>query len=94
MYKVVKFFTDLQDRDHRYNVGDSYPRDGLEVSEARIAELAGSKNRQGVPLIEEVKVSKKETVADKNTEKPERIASQATTKPTPGRTSRKKKNER
>ncbi len=52
MYRVVKFFTDLQDGDHPYHVGDSFPRDGVEVTEDRIKELSGKYNRQGVPLIE------------------------------------------
>ena len=55
MYKVVKSFADLQDNGHKYNVGDSFPREGLEVSDARVAKLAGTSNRQGVALIEEVK---------------------------------------
>lgn len=54
MYKVVKFFTDLHDNDYPYSVGDTFPRAGVEVSAGRIAELAGSNNRQGTPLIEEV----------------------------------------
>lgn len=53
MYKVIKYFTDLQDKDHAYNVGDTYPRKGLKVTDERIAELAGSENKQGVPLIKE-----------------------------------------
>lgn len=51
MYRVIKYFTDLQDSRHPYHVGDQYPRDGKEVSEARIAELSGNKNRQKTPLI-------------------------------------------
>ena len=51
MYKAIKFFTDLQDNNHPYNVGDVFPRDGLEVTDARIAELSGSNNKQGEPLI-------------------------------------------
>lgn len=51
MYKVIKFFTDLQDNAHPYNVGDSFPREGVTVTEARLAELSGSENLQGVPLI-------------------------------------------
>jgi hypothetical protein len=50
-YKVVKFFTDLHDKDHPYNVGDTFPREGMIVSESRYAELAGSDNKQGEPLI-------------------------------------------
>lgn len=60
MYKVIKRFHDLQDARktksgmvyHEYNVGDMFPRDGMEASEERIQELAGSDNKQGVPLIE------------------------------------------
>lgn len=55
MYKVIKFFHDLQDKNHEYNVGDTYPRKGLEPSPERIAELSGKDNKQGAPLIEKVK---------------------------------------
>lgn len=55
MYKVIKLFTDLQDDDYVYEIGDSYPRDGLEPSKDRYKELASKENLQGVPLIEEVK---------------------------------------
>lgn len=51
MYKVIKFFTDLHDNEHPYNVGDIFPRAGVKVSEGRLAELAGSNNKQGTPLI-------------------------------------------
>lgn len=61
MYKVIKHFTDLQDKDHPYNVGDTFPRKGLNVSAERLAELAGSNNKQGVPLIEEIQPEKKAT---------------------------------
>lgn len=54
MYKVIKFFTDLQDNNYPYNVGDVFPHKGMTVTEARLAELAGSENKQGVPLIEYV----------------------------------------
>ena len=51
MYKVIKYFVDLHDNDHPYNVGDPFPRSGVAVSEKRLAELSGSNNKQGVPLI-------------------------------------------
>ena len=51
MYKVIKLFADLHDNNHVYNVGDTFPREGITVTEGRIAELAGSNNKQGVPLI-------------------------------------------
>jgi hypothetical protein len=55
MYKVIRLFADLQDNNHVYNAGDEYPRKGLTVTDKRIAELAGSNNKQGTPLIVEVK---------------------------------------
>ncbi len=54
MYRVIKAFTDLQDNNHAYSVGDTFPRKGLKVSKARIAELASDKNRRGIPLIVKV----------------------------------------
>ena len=59
MYKVIKHFTDLQDNNHPYNVGDTFPRKGLDVKPERLAELAGKNNKQGVALIEEVKKAAK-----------------------------------
>lgn len=52
MYKVIKHFIDLHDNDHSYNEGDIFPREGGDVSEERIKELAGSDNKQHTPLIE------------------------------------------
>lgn len=66
MYKAIKHFVDLQDNNHPYNAGDIFPRSGLEVSEDRLTELAGSENLQGVPLIqfvEEKKTRAKKTAA-------------------------------
>jgi hypothetical protein len=54
MYKVIKHFVDLQDNNHKYDVGDTYPRKGLNVLQSRINELASSKNKQKTPLIEEI----------------------------------------
>lgn len=54
MYKVIRMFTDLQDGNYEYHVGDAFPRQGVSASEARFAELSGRNNRQGVPLIEAV----------------------------------------
>lgn len=51
MYKVIKFFTDLHDNNYPYNAGDTFPRAGVSVSTGRLDELAGSNNKQGVPLI-------------------------------------------
>jgi hypothetical protein len=54
MYRVIRYFTDLQDNDYAYNVGDVYPRQGMSVSDERFAELASAENRQKTPLIEAV----------------------------------------
>ena len=51
MYKVVKAFTDLQDSNHVYIPEEPYPRKGYAPSEERIAELSGTKNKLGYPLI-------------------------------------------
>ncbi|WP_239740715.1 Rho termination factor N-terminal domain-containing protein [Mammaliicoccus sp. P-M59] len=53
-YKVINYFTDLQDDNHEYNVGDVFPRSGKRVSEERLTELSNTSNRQGKPLIERV----------------------------------------
>ena len=58
-YKVIHAFTDLQDSRTAYNVGDEYPRKGVHPSEERISELSGKKNRQGIPLIKEVKARRR-----------------------------------
>jgi hypothetical protein len=54
MFRVVKLFTDLQDDNHKYEVGDEYPRLGFKPSLARIKELCGTDNRRGRAVIEEV----------------------------------------
>lgn len=51
MYKVLVYFTDLQDNNHPYKAGDQFPRKGFEVSAKRIKELSTDANRRGVPLI-------------------------------------------
>ena len=61
MFKVLAYFTDLQDDNHPYNVGDTYPRNGLTVTAERIAELSGKSNRRGIPLIEEVQEQSEKT---------------------------------
>lgn len=74
MYKVIKLFTDLQDNNYKYEVGDEYPRLGLKPSVSRITELSGSTNKQGTPLIKEVEDLPAETndVEQSEGEKPTR----------------------
>lgn len=59
-YKVISYFEDLQDGSHAYNVGDTYPRKGLRVTDERVAELKSDSNKQKKPLIEDFKDSKSE----------------------------------
>ena len=61
MYKVIKSFTDLQDNNYAYSVGDTFPRNGVDVGAERVAELSSDKNLQGVPLIEEIAEKPKRT---------------------------------
>ena len=85
MYRVIKRFNDLQDSKktksgivyHEYNVGDEFPRKGMEVSEERLNELAGDGNKQGVPLIELVE---EKVAAEKTGEKT--VSGKSTTKKT------------
>lgn len=71
MYKVIEKFADLQDNKHLYNAGDTFPREGADIKQARFDELAGNKNKANRPLIEKVadkpkttKRGKKENDAD------------------------------
>lgn len=72
MYKVIKFFRDLQDNNHAYKVGDVFPHKGMEVSENRLLELSTDANRRHVPLIEKVEdeVVEAESVAEDATQEP------------------------
>ena len=69
MYKVIKHFTDLQDNNFAYNIGDEYPRKGMSVLPSRIKELASKKNRQGCPLIEKIPEKAEEPKKKKSVEK-------------------------
>ena len=68
MYKVIKYFTDLQDNNYAYYVGDTFPRNGVDAGAERVAELSSDKNLQGVPLIEEVTEKPKRTRKKKSEE--------------------------
>ena len=68
MYEVIRFFTDLQDNNRAYNVGDEFPHKecGYPVTEKRLAELASRNNLQRTPLIryvEDVKEPPKKPAA-------------------------------
>ena len=68
MYRVIRYFTDLQDNNHAYNVGDTFPHKGCgyAVSEQRFAELAGKNNLQKRPLIKFVEDKPKKKRAKKS----------------------------
>lgn len=68
MYKVLAYFTDMQDNNYPYTEGKPFPRDGLTVSEARLKELSSTNNRRGIKLIEfvEDKVEQKYTKTEIN----------------------------
>lgn len=69
MYKVIAYFTDLKDNNHPYNVGDTFPRKGIEATEERLAELSGSNNKQSKPLIEKAEAKKAAPKKAQTTEK-------------------------
>ena len=54
MYRVIREFADLQDKNHVYRVGDKFPRTKRKASKERCKELLSTNNRIGKPLIEEV----------------------------------------
>ena len=69
MFRVIKHFTDLQDGNFAYFIGDTFPREGMSVLPSRIKELASDKNRQGEPLIIEVEEPKKKAKSVDKAEK-------------------------
>ena len=60
MYKVIKFFRDIQDNNHAYHVGDIFPHGGMAVSKERLMELSTDANRRHEPLIALVEEEPKE----------------------------------
>ena len=54
MYVAAVRFADRQDGNRIYEPGERYPRLGLSVTDERIAELMGSDNRVGYPLIKRI----------------------------------------
>lgn len=63
MYKVIHDFVDFVDDNYRYKKDDIYPRNGVKPSDKRCAELSGSNNKAGFPLIKEVVNKKKVDLA-------------------------------
>jgi hypothetical protein len=54
MYKVIRAFFDLTDKNRLYKVGDTYPAEGAKANKKRIEELATGTNRNGKIYIEEI----------------------------------------
>jgi hypothetical protein len=74
-YRVINYFTDLQDGEHPYNVGDEFPRRGKTVTADRIKELSTDANRRGIALIEEVRGAEETaTISENETVEPEEAA--------------------
>lgn len=65
MYKAIVDFVDLQDNNHRYHAGDSFPREGYDPSEDRIKELLSDRNLRGAAVIAEEKPKKEKVPANK-----------------------------
>lgn len=57
-YRVLETFSDKQDGRRPYKVGDIYPREGLDPSPQRIAELLGADNARHRPVIEVIREEK------------------------------------
>ncbi len=71
-YKVINYFTDLQDGNHEYNVGDVFPRSGKQVSKERLTELSNTSNRQKKALID--RVDEQESYSDMNVSELKKLA--------------------
>lgn len=72
IYRVIKTFTDMQDNNRKYSVGDTFPRTGLSVTKKRLDELLSDKNRRGMPMIVAESEEKTEAPAEVKEEKPKR----------------------
>lgn len=57
---VYKAWKDIEDENHLYKKGDTYPREGLKPTKKRIKELSSKNNKIGEILIEAVKVEKED----------------------------------
>ena len=53
-YEVLEYFTDLQDNDYEYNVGDVYPHEGYTPTDKRINDLVSDNNVRKHPIIKAI----------------------------------------
>lgn len=68
-YRVLHYFTDLQDNEYPYHAGDTFPRDSLSVDTNRIKELSTNANLRGIALIEEVRDAEETADAEESADK-------------------------
>lgn len=61
-YVALERFADLQDDKRIYDVGEIYPRVGLNVSEDRLVALSTSQNGANRPLIKKVSIEEAKVV--------------------------------
>jgi hypothetical protein len=71
-YIVIQHFKDLQDNGYEYRIGKPFPRKGVTVSQERIDELSGYKNKRRRPLIEALPDDFVDEPVDEPVEKPKR----------------------
>jgi len=69
MYRAIEYFTDLQDDNYAYNIGDVYPREGVVASEDRLKELSSADNKRGRALIKLVQSTAQNTAEEEPAEK-------------------------
>lgn len=94
-YRVIKYFTDLQDNSYAYHMGDTFPREGLEVTDDRIKELSTKANRRKQPLIEALEEPVEapvEAVPEESTEEPKEEPQEVKADESPSKTTKAKKN--
>lgn len=56
--------------------GDIFPREGVKVADERLAELSGSDNKRGIPLIEKVEEEQERKPGKQPGKKKEEAASE------------------
>lgn len=60
-FEVIYNFTDSQDKNKKYKVGDSYPTPAnKKISEERLASLLSADNKLGRPVIREIAKTEKQ----------------------------------
>lgn len=78
MYRVIKYFIDLEDNNHVYSVGDKYPYTGMAKPE-RVAFLSSYKNKLGAPVIKAVDEPSVEVEQAEEPTEEKPVAAKATT---------------